>query len=229
MREHLNSVIQPKWSFLKWLEMENGEPLFLTDQEIFSERGLELFFSGNNPEKALEHQSIRLYYGNAISGLGKETEAGERYFWDLEKLPPAIREKMADFDRHWGKTFEELLPYRDLYFIVTHAKKRQWWEKALRTAGVRSGLGEMIGLAFLLEANAPNDLRRELWNKYGYHLEDGDTLTELLTSLYVPDKIKNKIWVKGQKNFEKTDLIKIAGSKDVPKNIRLQAARLIGH
>jgi hypothetical protein len=114
--------------FVSWKTVErNGETLllYLTDAEVFSEEGRKLFndCKDNDP---LGHGAIDRYYG--LNGKGMEHEI--RDFWNTNKLPKELAEKVTNFDAHWGKMFTSgCFQIDDLEYIVQNGPEK-WKEKA---------------------------------------------------------------------------------------------------
>ena len=75
--------------FISWKEV-NGKILFLTDKEVFSSKGIEMSQNARHND-FIGHGAINEYFG-INRGMGTEREL--RNFWDTDKLPKEIAEKL---------------------------------------------------------------------------------------------------------------------------------------
>ncbi|MBU0625213.1 hypothetical protein KKF05_02615 [Patescibacteria group bacterium] len=111
--------------------------LFLTDREVFSPHGREVF--GTNPRDydVLGHGAIRRFF----APLGEESLVGGlncelRDFWDIKRLPPEIQalhpEDPESFLKHWGRIWDTpgCFEPNDLGYLLTHAPEH--WNEAMR-------------------------------------------------------------------------------------------------
>ncbi len=115
--------------FISWKSVEkDGETLlfYLTDREVFSKEGKEKFDNYCKDNDVLGHGAIDHFF--ELKGRGNGYE--KRDFWNTDKLPKELAEKVKNFDAHWGKMFEfGCFQTDDLQYIVKHGPK-EWKEKA---------------------------------------------------------------------------------------------------
>jgi hypothetical protein len=116
--------------FISWIETERkGKKIlcYLTDQEVFSSIGREVFPKEETKDNdVLGHGAIRLFFNLKKEG----TEHEETNFWDPENLPGELTEKIKDFDTHWGRMFTSgIFQNDDLRYIIEYAPNK-WREKA---------------------------------------------------------------------------------------------------
>ena len=109
--------------FISWKEVD-GQILFLTDKEVYSSRGLELFDDSKDND-VIGHGAINKYFG-IDKKVGTEYE--KRIFWDKNsdpKIPDVILEKLEtveSFMKHWGKMFTSgCFQNDDLRYIIKYA------------------------------------------------------------------------------------------------------------
>lgn len=108
--------------FISWIE-KDGDLFYLTDREVFSEQGKEIL-KGCKHNDYLGHEAIRLFYN--IKG-GNDHEC--RDFWDINKLPKELANKVKDFSKYWGGMFREYFQNEDLCHIIYYAPE-PWKVKA---------------------------------------------------------------------------------------------------
>src|SRR3989344_3330030 len=90
--------------FISWIELKNGKILFLTDREIFSEQGKQVFKDCRDNDVA-GYGAIRTFFAPSENGK----ERGKLDFWETETLPEELKEKLSSveqFDKHWKRIFE---------------------------------------------------------------------------------------------------------------------------
>ncbi|HBM45431.1 MAG: hypothetical protein UR85_C0011G0025 [Candidatus Nomurabacteria bacterium GW2011_GWF2_35_66] len=115
-------------NFLSWIEIViNGETqiLYLTDEEIFSEVGEEKLMIVEKNEM-LDHYAIKIFYNILFN---KCTHCLSYNFWDTDKLPLELAEKIKKFDTYWGKCLERGYFGRDDYEKVFLCGPIEWKEK----------------------------------------------------------------------------------------------------
>ncbi|MBU1915922.1 hypothetical protein KKC47_02230, partial [Patescibacteria group bacterium] len=121
--------------------------LFLTDSEVFSPRGREVFGSNPGNYDVLGHGAIRRFYappGEKFLWGGINREA--RNFWEVERLPPEIQalhlEDPASFLQHWGRIWDTpgCFQFDDLGYLLMHAPKH--WNEAMREHAPRNINGD---------------------------------------------------------------------------------------
>jgi hypothetical protein len=114
--------------FISWISLErNDERLlfYLTDREIFSEEGREKF-SDTQDNDVIGHGAIDRFFD--LKSKGRQHEV--RDFWNTDKLPQEIADKIANFDAHWGKMFAAgHFQSDDLEYIINNGPV-DWKEKA---------------------------------------------------------------------------------------------------
>ena len=114
--------------FVSWIEVKKeGETqfLYLTDKDVFSSYGREVL-GGSKDNDFLGHGAIRTFF-KLSQTEGKEHD--EKDFWNAP-LPKEIREKLDNFDKHWGKMFSsKVFQNDDLRYIIEYAPE-EWKEKA---------------------------------------------------------------------------------------------------
>lgn len=114
--------------FISWKEVtEGGEThlFYLTDEEVFSKEGLKKFKECRDND-VIGHGAIDLFF--ALHGAGKDHEV--RDFWNTDKFPKEIAEKLKSFDAHWGKMWKSgAFQADDLQYIVENGPK-EWKERA---------------------------------------------------------------------------------------------------
>lgn len=139
--------------FISWIE-KDGEILFLTDKDVFSARGRELFGDCKDND-VLGHGAIRRYYGKDGVPLqcGKDHE--QRDFWNIENLPSEIQalhpEDPHSFMRHWGQMWNGgLFQSDDLCCIIYYAHeewKAKAWDQLLKQGPSNDDLSWIIRCA----------------------------------------------------------------------------------
>ncbi len=115
--------------FISWIETSLISPksglFYLTDAQAYSDRGKEVL-AGAQDNDILGHGAIRAFYD--LGQVGKEHEVTD--FWNLEKLPSELQEKIRNFDLYWGRMFRSgCFQDDDLRHILLHAPSG-WREKA---------------------------------------------------------------------------------------------------
>lgn len=117
--------------FISWKEVDEkgGEKkvFFLTDDEVFSERGREML-EGSKDNDFLGHHAIDNIWGPACKD---GTHHEERNFWEKEKLPKEIQSKLHDlagFKKNFGKMIQSYAQRGDLLYIIRNAPKddKKW-------------------------------------------------------------------------------------------------------
>ena len=115
------------YEFISYIQ--KGDQLFyLTDDEIFSKEGREKL-SDCQDNDFIGHGAIRKFFD--IKG-GEDHEV--RDFWNTDKLPKELADKIANFDSYWGKTFKRYFMNDDLRDIIcnsTEEYKAKAWEQLL--------------------------------------------------------------------------------------------------
>jgi hypothetical protein len=106
--------------FISWksVRLPNGKEklYYLTDKEVFSEKGNRLF-TLNSHIDVLGHGAIHVYFGLDDVPTTEDHECN--CFWKTENLPAEISAKIADFDTHWGRMFTRgCFQNDDLSFII---------------------------------------------------------------------------------------------------------------
>ncbi len=118
--------------FISWVE-KDGEVLFLTDKEVYSKRGRELFGDCKDND-VLGHGAIRKYYGKDGKLLVGGWNHEEGFFWKVERLPKEIQslhpEYPDQFMQRWGRMWNGgFFQNDDLRYIICYAPEA-WKEKA---------------------------------------------------------------------------------------------------
>jgi len=104
--------------------VQKGNQLFyLTDEEIFSKEGRDKL-SGCQDNDFISHGAIRKFFG--IRG-GEDHEVKD--FWNTNKLPKELVDKIANFDLYWSRTFKRYFMNDDLRYIISKAPET-WKSKA---------------------------------------------------------------------------------------------------
>jgi hypothetical protein len=114
--------------FISWISVnKDGENLlfYLTDKEIFSEEGKKKFLDCRDND-VIGHGAIREFF--ELGSRGQEHEV--RDFWNSDKLPEELAEKVQNFGVHWGKTFRSgFFQADDLEYIIQNGPEN-WKQKA---------------------------------------------------------------------------------------------------
>ncbi len=114
--------------FISWIK-KDGAIFYLTDKEVFSEEG-EKKLKGCLHNDFIGHGAIREFWH--IKG-GTDHEV--RDFWNTEKLPKELAEKLKSiesFDAHWSRMLKEgYFQNDDLRYIIEYAPDT-WKERAKR-------------------------------------------------------------------------------------------------
>ena len=114
-------------NFISWVELPDGKLAFLTDEDVFSRHGRRVL-QGCRDNDFLGHGAIRRFFGLGPRGTDREV----RDFWNLEKLPQEIADKIREFDKHWGRMWRAgFFQNDDLIYIIINASE-EWKEKAWR-------------------------------------------------------------------------------------------------
>lgn len=116
--------------FISWKEVgegKNKKVFFLTDDEVFSERGREML-EGSKDNDFLGHHAIDNIWGPACKD-GKHRE--EKNFWEAGKLPKEIQSKLRDltsFKKNFGRMIRSYAQRDDLLYIIRNAPKddKKW-------------------------------------------------------------------------------------------------------
>ena len=108
--------------FISYVKKSN-QLFYLTDDEIFSKEGREKL-SGCQDNDFIGHGAIKKFFD--IKG-GEDHEV--RDFWNTDKLPKELADKIANFDSYWGKTFKKYFMNDDLRYIISKAPE-MWKSKA---------------------------------------------------------------------------------------------------
>jgi hypothetical protein len=127
--------------FISWVE-KDGCKLFLTDKEVFSAHGAEVFRDCRHND-LLGHGAIRSYFAppeeDFLKG-GRDHEA--RDFWNIKKLPPEVQalhpEDPESFLRHWGRMWyatPRIFQPNDLGYLLLNAPES--WNAAMREQAPR--------------------------------------------------------------------------------------------
>ena len=119
--------------FISWIEVEkdgNKILLYLTDEEVFSPTGEERLKECRHND-VIGHGAIREYFGEFFGSGVRAREYELKDFWNAEKLPKEIADKIKDFDSHWGRMFESgAFQNDDLRYIIRYAPDRWKGEAA---------------------------------------------------------------------------------------------------
>ena len=147
--------------FISWFAVKReGEThyLYLTDAEVFSERGQELFLDSKDND-ILGHQAIKLFYNlSPYEGGGSECL---RFWRKNADIPAEIKQKIQEFDVHWGRMWRRgAFQTDDLCDIIRYAS-RAWKEKAAETLMARKDVaGYDLGH---IVCEAPEAWKRKAW------------------------------------------------------------------
>ena len=116
---------------ISWVEYPNNKIYYLTDDDIFSEYGQQKLV-GCKPEDYIGHGVIRQYYDLPLNvGVNKEVSD----FWNTDKLPDELAQKVKTFWNHWGKCFNECLSNVDYCWIIKYGPpkyKSLTWKQFLK-------------------------------------------------------------------------------------------------
>ncbi|TSC83233.1 MAG: hypothetical protein G01um101419_143 [Parcubacteria group bacterium Gr01-1014_19] len=117
--------------FVSWKEVEakgsKKTVFFLTDDEVFSERGREML-EGLKDNDFLGHHAIDNIWGSLCKG-GKHGE--EKNFWESDKLPKEIQAKLHDFEsfkKNFGRMITQFAQEDDLEYIIQNAPSDKKWK-----------------------------------------------------------------------------------------------------
>lgn len=123
------------YDFVSWkMVNKDGTNIlyYLTDKEVFSKNGKKLFIDSKD-NNVLGWGAINQFF--ELKGRGQGYEV--RDFWNTEKLPPVIAEKIKDFDKYWGKMFTSgCFQTDDLEYIMNHGPQ-EWKEKARKQLAIQ--------------------------------------------------------------------------------------------
>jgi hypothetical protein len=155
-------------NFLSWI-LDKETIYFLTDKEIFSQKGKNLFkdkinsinsVGCKNIEFPLGHEAIRIYF-NISPGDGVNFTVTD--FWNVEKLPLQIAEKIAAFDKNFGRTFKEHFWFYNLEDVLYFPKTpNEWMEKFWQHFLTKA---DNSSLAFVIAAKYNGQEMIEPWRK----------------------------------------------------------------
>lgn len=174
--------------FISWIE-KDGRILFLTDKEIFSSQGKERL-EGCQDNDFLGHGAIRRFFAPCSEKMFRGGEEKEQEdFWNTITLPKQIAELLKtpkDFEKHWGKTFENYFQNDDLRHIIGYAPepyKGKAWEQLLKQSLGNSDLHHIIGYA-------PEPYKGKAWEQLLKQNPDNDDLRRIIENAPEPYKEK---------------------------------------
>jgi hypothetical protein len=102
--------------FISYIECDD-HICYLTDKDVYSKEGKKLL-EGCRDNDLLGHGAIRKYfYLNPTQGKRYE----HRDFWNKEKFPKEIADKIDNFDKYWGKMLKNCLTESDKDYIFKNA------------------------------------------------------------------------------------------------------------
>ena len=172
--------------FISWIDVQkDGEVhhLFLTDAEVYDDSHGREVFGDCKDNDVLGHGAIRKYYNLRLS-QGIEHEA--RDFWKA-RLPPEITQKLADFDRNWGRMFHAgAFQNDDLRYLVSYAPEPY---KAKAAEQLLKQKPSNDDLRFLV-AFAPEPYKAKAWEQLLKQKMSNDSLCCLVA--YAPEPYKAK-------------------------------------
>ena len=103
---------------ISWIE-KDGELFYLTDREVFSKHGREVFGAKHKDNDLLGHNAIRLYW-NLKGGTQHENTS----LWDPDSYPAEIGELLKDietFKKNWGRMLSRgMFMSDDLCYIIKY-------------------------------------------------------------------------------------------------------------
>ena len=102
--------------FVSWVEW-NNKLYYLTDAEVFSDLGREKL-AGCKDNDYLGHNAIRKFWGIPDK---EGTNCEIQNFWELDKLPKEISDKIKEFDKWWVNIWEKYFMNDDLRCIIYNA------------------------------------------------------------------------------------------------------------
>lgn len=112
--------------FISWVDA-GGILYYLTDVEVFSRLGKERLADSKDNDY-IGHGAIREFYQIGTYGLNCQL----LYFWEVQRLPSELAEKIQDFDNHWGRMFKVgYFMNDDLRFIIERGPE-EWKTKAAK-------------------------------------------------------------------------------------------------
>jgi hypothetical protein len=122
--------------FISWVEKDK-QPLFLTDELVFSARGREVFGDCRDND-LLGHGAIRRFYAPPNQEMLRDgTDHEVKNFWDVARLPPEIQalhpEDPESFLRHWGRMWHatpSIFQPDDFGYLLKHAPEA--WNRVMR-------------------------------------------------------------------------------------------------
>jgi len=167
--------------FISYIK-KDGLLLYLTDAEIFSKDGKERL-RGCLDNDVIGHGAIKKFYN--FRG-GDEYEM--RNFWNANRLPEELAAKIADFDNHWGKTFQKYFMNDDLRHIIYHAPetwKVKAWKQLLKQKPDSKDLRYIIYYA-------PEQWKAKAWKQLLKQKPDSKDLRYIIE--YAPEQWKAKAW-----------------------------------
>ena len=177
--------------FISWFAVKReGEThyLYLTDAEVFSERGQELFLDSKDND-ILGHQAIKLFYNlSPYEGGGSECL---RFWRKNADIPAEIKQKIQEFDVHWGRMWRRgAFQTDDLCDIIRYAS-RAWKEKAAETLMARKDVaGYDLGH---IVCEAPEAWKRKAWEALMARKDvTGGDLCNIV--ICAPEAWKRKAW-----------------------------------
>ncbi len=130
------------YGFVSWIEYD-GKVFFLTDEEVFSPKGMGMFrllshhsfFHGTN--SVIYHDAIREYFS-------LEPDQGtcciQKDFWNTDTLPEPLDILLAtpkSFLATWGRVFDGRFLLPDFFYIICHAPesynllRKKAWRRSL--------------------------------------------------------------------------------------------------
>jgi hypothetical protein len=166
--------------FISWIE-KDGLILYLTDAEIFGKD--KSLLEGCKDNDFLGHGAIRNFY-NIEGGLEREV----RDFWNENILPKEIADKVQEFDKYWGKTFENYFQNDDLRYLIEYAPetyKPKACEQLLKQGPTN------YDLRYLIEY-APETYKPKAWQQLLKQKPTNYDLRYLIE--YAPETWKIKAW-----------------------------------
>ena len=130
-------------NFISWVELPDGTLAYLTDADVYSRHGRKVLQDCIDND-FLGHGAIRRFFGLGKKGIDRE----QRDFWETDKLPQELAEKVKQFDKYWGRMWREgVFQNDDLADIIRHAPdpwRRKACQQLLRQNPSNGDLGNII-------------------------------------------------------------------------------------
>lgn len=169
------------YMFLNWIE-KDGKIFFLTDKDILSPYGQEIFFEWEYYD-ILDHDGIRAYFN--FEG-GEEKSHSE--FWNTKNFPSEIQICLKNFDKNFKYIFENFLKNFDLKNIIWCAPE-EWKVKACKKL---IPIANNYDLAIIVSF-APEKWKNKAWKKLKPIITGEDIR---LIICFAPEKWKKEVWKK---------------------------------